>query len=101
MPSLPHTGRRRILRALASLPIALTTPGWSQSAKSGAGSRTFTVSQIVDTSTGQIDVTEDSQAFARRSAVDLGGFRIAPEGRGRGTAYVTQSMVAADGRLEG
>jgi ABC-type branched-subunit amino acid transport system substrate-binding protein len=41
------------------------------------------------------------QAFVRRSPVDLGGFRIAPESRGQGTAYVTQSMVAADGRLVG
>jgi len=41
------------------------------------------------------------QAFTRRSAVDIGGFRIAPDGRSRGTAYVTQSMIAADGRLVG
>lgn len=40
-------------------------------------------------------------AFARRSTVDLGGFRIAPEARHQGTAYVTQSMIAADGRLVG
>jgi hypothetical protein len=41
------------------------------------------------------------QAFARRSPVDLGGFRIAPDARNQGTAFVTQSMVAADGRLVG
>lgn len=41
------------------------------------------------------------QAFTRRGAVDLGGFRIAPDSRNRGTAYVTQSMIAADGRLVG
>lgn len=40
-------------------------------------------------------------AFARRSTVDLGGFRIAPDARNQGTAYVTQSMIAADGRLVG
>ena len=41
------------------------------------------------------------QAFTRRIAIDLGGFRIAPDNRARGTAYVTQSMIAADGRLVG
>lgn len=41
------------------------------------------------------------QAFARRSTVDLGGFRIAPDTRNQGTAYVTQSMISADGRLVG
>lgn len=41
------------------------------------------------------------QAFARRTAIDIGGFRIAPDNRTRGMAYVTQSMIAADGRLVG
>lgn len=41
------------------------------------------------------------QAFARRSPVDLGGLRIAPDDRGAGTAYVTQSMMTTDGRLVG
>ena len=41
------------------------------------------------------------QAFGRRSTIDLGGFRIAPDARYQGTAFVTQSMVAADGRLVG
>jgi hypothetical protein len=40
-------------------------------------------------------------AFARRSPVDLGGFRIAPDTKGQGTAFVTQSMVTVDGRLVG
>ena len=41
------------------------------------------------------------QAFARRSPVDLGGFRITPDTKGQGTAFVTQSMVTVDGRLVG
>lgn len=41
------------------------------------------------------------QAFQKRSTVDLGGFRIAPDTRSRGTAYVTQSMISTDGRLLG
>jgi len=59
MPPLHHPGRRRVLHALASLPMALATPGWAQPTKSGSGARSVTVSQIVDTSTGQIDVTKD------------------------------------------
>ncbi len=41
------------------------------------------------------------QAFSRRNAMDLGGFHITPESRGRGTAFVTQSMITMDGRLLG
>ncbi len=59
---------------------------------------TFEVLQGVD---GPINRANALQAFARRSPVDLGGFRITPDSRSRGTAYVTQSMVAADGRLVG
>lgn len=59
---------------------------------------TYEVLQGVD---GSITRSNALQAFARRSTVDLGGFRITPDSRGRGTAYVTQSMVAADGRLVG
>ncbi len=59
MTSLSQIDRRRVLRALATLPIALTTPNWAQSAKSAAGSRSVTVTQIVDTSSSQIDVTKD------------------------------------------
>jgi ABC-type branched-subunit amino acid transport system substrate-binding protein len=41
------------------------------------------------------------QAFQRRSTVDLGGFRISPDPKGRNAAYVTQSMISPDGRLVG
>ena len=50
---------------------------------------------------GTINRANALQAFARRSAVELGGFRIVPDVRSRSTAYVTQSMIAADGRLIG
>lgn len=59
---------------------------------------TYEVLQGLD---GSINRTNALQAFARRSSVELGGFRIAPDPRSRGTAYVTQSMIAADGRLVG
>ena len=50
---------------------------------------------------GTLNRANASQAFARRSTINLGGFRISPDARSRGTAYVTQSMIAADGRLVG
>nr|WP_315490587.1 ABC transporter substrate-binding protein [uncultured Rhodoferax sp.] len=59
---------------------------------------TYEVLQTVD---GSVNRASALQAFARRSAVDLGGFRIAPDSRTRGAAYVTQSMISVDGRLVG
>jgi len=59
---------------------------------------TYEVLQSVD---GTLSRSTALQAFTRRNTVDLGGFRIAPDSRIRGTAYVTQSMIAADGRLVG
>lgn len=41
------------------------------------------------------------QAFGRRLPLDLGGFRINPDLRRKTPAFVTQSMVGADGRLVG
>jgi ABC-type branched-subunit amino acid transport system substrate-binding protein len=41
------------------------------------------------------------QAMQKRTSLDLGGFRIALESKSRGGTYVTQSMIAADGRLVG
>jgi hypothetical protein len=59
---------------------------------------TFEVMQGID---GPVTRQTALQAFNRRSTLDLGGFRIAPDARYQGTAFVTQSMVAADGRLVG
>ncbi len=41
------------------------------------------------------------QAFQRRAVVDLGGYRIDPDLKRRGNAYVTQSMIGSDGRIVG
>lgn len=41
------------------------------------------------------------QSFARRTPADVGGFRVNPEVHRSTPAYVTQSMVAANGRLVG
>lgn len=40
-------------------------------------------------------------AFQRRQSVDLGGFRVSFNAQGRGGSFVTQSMIAPDGRLIG
>jgi ABC-type branched-subunit amino acid transport system substrate-binding protein len=41
------------------------------------------------------------QTMQRRSAVDLGGFKIDPDTTRRSGTYVTQSMMTADGRIVG
>lgn len=41
------------------------------------------------------------QAFQRRSLMDLAGFRISFQAQRRTSAYVTQSMLTADGRMLG
>ena len=40
-------------------------------------------------------------AFQQRNAVELGGFKADPDSKRRGSAYVTQSMIASDGRIVG
>lgn len=40
-------------------------------------------------------------AFQKRSPLDLGGFRISFDAQRRGSSFVTQSMLARDGRLIG
>lgn len=40
-------------------------------------------------------------AFQRRTALDVGGYRIAFDPRRRSATYVTQSMLTADGRVIG
>jgi len=73
MPPFHHPGRRRALHALISLPMALATPTWAQPAKSNSGSRPVTISQIVDTSTSQIDVTKDFLVGSRAAWQEING----------------------------
>lgn len=40
-------------------------------------------------------------AFQKRSAVDLGGYRVSFDANRRSATYVTQSMLTADGRVVG
>jgi len=73
MPPLSHPGRRRILQALASLPVALATPSWAQPSRSASGARAVTIAQIVDTSTSQIDVTKDFLVGSRTAWQEING----------------------------
>lgn len=41
------------------------------------------------------------QAFQKRSSLDLGGFRVSYQAQRRASAYVTQSMLGANGRIVG
>jgi len=41
------------------------------------------------------------QAFRRRTTIDVGGFRVNFNEQNRSGAYVTQSMLATDGRVIG
>lgn len=50
---------------------------------------------------GALNRANTLQAFSRRLPMDLGGFRINPDPKRKTPAFVTQSMVAADGRLVG
>ena len=57
--------------------------------------------EVLGTLEGGLTRANVLQAFARRQPLDLGGFRINPDPRRKTPAFVTQSMVAADGRLVG
>jgi hypothetical protein len=41
------------------------------------------------------------QAVSRRGSVDLGGLTVDAQGSRKSAAYVTQSMLSADGRVVG
>jgi len=63
-----------------------------------AGRYSYEVLASIDGSLSRQSVL---QAFQKRGAWDLGGFRADPQLRQRGSAYVTQSMISADGRVVG
>jgi ABC-type branched-subunit amino acid transport system substrate-binding protein len=59
---------------------------------------TFEALQSTD---GSLSRSSVLAALQKRSSVDLGGFRIDLDGKRRSGAFVTQSMIALDGRLVG
>jgi hypothetical protein len=50
---------------------------------------------------GPINRASVLAAFQRRSAVDVGGYRVHFNADRRSATYVTQSMLTADGRVVG
>jgi ABC-type branched-subunit amino acid transport system substrate-binding protein len=73
-------------------PTALSLAGFI------AAQYTFEVMQGIETAITRSSVLE---AFERRQAVDIGGFRVAFQAQRRTTAFVTQSMLRSDGRVVG
>jgi len=57
--------------------------------------------EVLQGISGPITRASALAAFRRRQGLDLGGFSVAFEGRRRASAYVTQSMLTADGRIVG
>lgn len=57
--------------------------------------------QVLVESDGATDRAGTLAAFQRRAVQDLGGFRVAFNGRRPGNGYVTQSMLTTDGRVIG
>jgi len=57
--------------------------------------------EILLSTDGAINRASSMQAFARRNTVELGGLRLAADARRRGNAFVTQSMIGADGKIIG
>ncbi len=57
--------------------------------------------EVLRSTDGTLTRSSVLAAFQQRNAVELGGFRVDPDARRRGTAYVTQSMISTDGRIVG
>lgn len=84
--------RETLARLFDEPPTALSLAGYI------AARYTFEVLARVDAPlTRQNALTE----FQKRNDVDLGGFRISFDPQRRGSSYVTQSMLARDGRVIG
>jgi ABC-type branched-subunit amino acid transport system substrate-binding protein len=57
--------------------------------------------KVLHTLRGNLNRNAVFEAFSRRQSVDLEGFRISYDNGKLQTAYVTQSMLSADGRVVG
>jgi ABC-type branched-subunit amino acid transport system substrate-binding protein len=57
--------------------------------------------QLLQTVRGNLSRSTAFEAFSRRQSIDLEGFRVAYDNGKLQTAYVTQSMLSADGRVVG
>lgn len=68
-PSTPS--RRNILQSAVGLAASASLPVWAQTARSHGGERTAVVAQIIDTSTGQLDVSRDFLVGSRVAWQDM------------------------------
>ena len=59
------------------------------------------LAQVLQGMGGELTRAAVLAALRERQEMDLGGFTLAFHGRRRGRAYVTQSMLTADGRIVG
>jgi len=84
--------RETMARLFDEPPTALSLAGFI------AARYTFEVLNAVD---GALSRQSALAAFQRRASLDIGGFRISFDARRRSGVYVTQSMMALDGRLIG
>lgn len=84
--------RETLGRLFAEAPTPLSLAGYI------AARYTHDVLQTIDGAPTRQSVL---QTFQRRSSLDLGGFHISVSGKRRGSGYVTQSMLSADGRIVG
>ena len=73
-------------------PVALSLAGFI------AARYTF---EILNNMRGEITRASALMAFQRRENVDVSGFKVNFNPRRRSSAYVTQSMLALDGRIIG
>ncbi len=87
---------RRYRRALAKYydepPTALSLAGYLAARYTA---------QVLQNVRGNLSRSAAYEAFSRRQAVDMEGFRVAYENGKLQSAFVTQSMLSADGRLIG
>lgn len=84
--------RQVLMKLYDEPPVPLSLAGYI------AARYTYEVIQAID---GPLSRSSVLEAFARRQNMDLGGFRVIFESQRRVSAYVTQSMLAADGRVIG
>jgi len=91
-----NVGRRSFTHTIAGLAATAVTPAWAQPGKADGTSKQTTVVQIVDVSSGQIDVSKDFLIGSRAAWQDInakGGLR------GRPVQHKTLEVDGSDASL--
>lgn len=91
-PSTPS--RRNILQSAVGLAASASLPVWAQTARSHGGERTAVVAQIIDTSTGQLDVSRDFLVGSRVAWQDMNA-----KG-GVNSSHIKHMVLEVDGSAE-